>query len=1793
MANLSRSVILNILGINKQAKAAIDEVNVAADKLENRDASLKIGADIKDALAKIAAITKSLDSLSLQSRAPRVSLNIDPAILEAAKLKAMLDKLQSSVTEPVVTLNIDPALVKAAEMRTMLDNISADIAKISTQKIDPKIDLNSGRVLAQIEAIKIALDSIKSRAVSLGIDTGTLGMSSVEQAFAKMKAAAANAYASVDNSARRAASGVDYLNNSLLRSFVTWGKSFSMIEQGTGTFGTFSNRVKLFAGIFEGLLPSFLKGVTYIHLIGDAIIEVAAVLIPAAVAFGAFVLAATQGVQQVTQKVKAMYVVTEATGQKVGFLGGQFKKVQNAVEPAVIQLFGDALNVVNAGSGTFTRLATGAAGVLTQLAARFVAAATSGKGLGAIIANNAVPDLKMVGEVIANVAGSIGKLLSAMPGVAQVLLKIAVGVSGFIEKVLGAISGILKFALAFHAIWLYGGLAITVISRLAAWIGATLIPSIVRGVIVVQSFIAGFLGLTAAATDAAIAEKGAMVAALASNPLVQLLAIAAAVALIAIYWHKADDGASAYISHLEHGLNNLSASNAIIKINADIGALNSKLSEARTTTVHLTNEMNSSFTQSVKSVGLAAASSAKVGAASNQQYQAGINASKQATVEFSGAIKNLTGEQDNLLKAAAILTKQGFNYAQSVGVMDLAGVKANQTFAEMVIEINGLVRGYEAMGVKGGMLQNAVAAVNLQEQQQSSKVQALTQAYSNFITLVTGSETALTTFAQGLKQQQQQAHASGASMNGLNAASMTLRGTFSQNITQATDLYNALTTQAAASGHSAKANALLSASGKDLVRSMLDQARGSKSATAQLFALAQIAGFKGPDSFKALDKWVGNSSHSMANLSSNTSKLTVMSAGLTKDVNNLTNALSGAYNKEMAIAILRSSHMQQAFQAMSNAAFKAHGAIDPQLTNAADNLIKRLLLVTHSTTVSHNEFLTFALALGLTKNQADQLWASYAKGHGITTGLNTATGESKVKFDATAHSLGITKAAADALWASETRGKTDTGNLNNIFEDFKNKIDVVHSSAGTLTSGLVEMDAKLIKNGASATQVAGYMNRLLKPALDSSSASTRDLARDAIDAADKLLKIPTHVNTTITESGTGKFVEHIAGISAGQGGNSSIVQAFNNNKLAGPTHGAKGMLVPGHGNADNVPIYATPGEAVVPKHLVPHIAPFLARNNVPGFEHAKGEGATPFVPWHHWQHMAQGGVVGAGSMPNTSAFEATQVADFAQMATANFLSNIVAANNAAYKKFQSMFILGGGPVTGGYIAIGRWLMAHGLTRAAAAGITGTIAGESGGDPEAQGSGGGGLIGWTPLGSAYPYKNIITGNRAVDLGHQLVDLMAYMAANGSVANMNSFSNPIAAADNWSRQYERPAVPLSDVRPSIVMGVYRALGGGSLVSKAPGSHAPGVGGVNVNPRRHARGGIISEPVFGVGLRTGTPMTFAENGPEMVIPHMARGGYINPLRNISGLGAGRVDMGVDYSGHGPVQALGSGVVVHTGIGGSTGWGPPNGVAPGGWVSYRLTDGPAAGRIVYVAEGIFPSVHAGEHIRAGQNIARMVAPIETGWASGIGTSTLSQTQGGAGGVTGTATGENFARLLVALGARRPTSYFSQPGRWLAGHMPRGLPEWPGALNNGDSGHSHDHHHGIAGGSSHHHHPTPPLAGGTNLAGLHDWQINMVKGFVDILTISRAMGSVKKHRAGGVISEPIFGLGLHTGVPYSFGEDGAEIIHPMSANHGMGNTTIINVMVQGDTDPDGAALRIVQKLKDYKRHKGMSTLNL
>jgi hypothetical protein len=174
-----------------------------------------------------------------------------------------------------------------------------------------------------------------------------------------------------------------------------------------------------------------------------------------------------------------------------------------------------------------------------------------------------------------------------------------------------------------------------------------------------------------------------------------------------------------------------------------------------------------------------------------------------------------------------------------------------------------------------------------------------------------------------------------------------------------------------------------------------------------------------------------------------------------------------------------------------------------------------------------------------------------------------------------------------------------------------------------------------------------------------------------------------------------------------------------------------------------------------------------------------------------------------------------------------------------------------------------------------------------------------------------------------------------------------------------------------------------------------------------------------------------------------------YINPLRAVMRLRARRIDMGVDYSGSGPIVAIGTAKVITAGYfpGPKRCWGRTCAPAPGGWVAYRLRGGPFKGKYVYAVENITVRVKAGQIVRRGQTIATLhqgSPNLEIGWAAGHAAETLAVARhhqcactdpGGWSSIEG----RNFNMFLEWLGA--PPGQLQQAPRQ---HMPRGWPRLP-----------------------------------------------------------------------------------------------------------------------------------------------------
>ena len=121
-------------------------------------------------------------------------------------------------------------------------------------------------------------------------------------------------------------------------------------------------------------------------------------------------------------------------------------------------------------------------------------------------------------------------------------------------------------------------------------------------------------------------------------------------------------------------------------------------------------------------------------------------------------------------------------------------------------------------------------------------------------------------------------------------------------------------------------------------------------------------------------------------------------------------------------------------------------------------------------------------------------------------------------------------------------------------------------------------------------------------------------------------------------------------------------------------------------------------------------------------------------------------------------------------------------------------------------AIVTFLLAHGYSHNAAAGIAGNMYQESKGNPESEGMGGGGLIGFTPLPGGY-----VTGNPAADLQTQLEAVLTYNQQwSGYLPELNGAASPADAASIYVTDFERAGIPAASTREASAQAVASACG-----------------------------------------------------------------------------------------------------------------------------------------------------------------------------------------------------------------------------------------------------------------------------------------------------------------------------------------------------------------------------------------------
>lgn len=745
-----------------------------------------------------------------------------------------------------------PIGADAAKLNAAIAAAQAKIATLTSKTSDLQLDANTTALTAKIAALqaqsaKLAA-SMGTMTADVDIRAASTKILALDAQVTVLKDAATKIRLDADISAMTAKLALAQAEVKTVGDTATTG--------GTRAFGPWFNlwsligrKVNLFGGAFG--TTAIIGTIGAIHLLVQGILEVGAVVIPAAVALGAFGIAAASTVSDIVKSEQAMLTVTTALGGSFPGLTSGLQHFTDSVKPQVYILFGEALNTINAHAGLFQQLATGAGRVLDSLGAR-AENALGGNGLNGLVSKG-VSDLQLLGDIIANVFGIFGNVLKVLPGYAQLLFTALRDVTGALEAITGssAVQGLLSVGLAMHGAILYSGLLVTALLLLRGPIVALGSLFVTAGLALAAYVESVIVAEGATATFAAILAPLALV-----NPFVWVAAGIGLLVGLAIWLGNVKTAArqayDAIISQVNASTTFTSANTALAQ------GLQQTNEQLKSTPKYIT----------VTTVGM----------------HGQMSTIRELNSQYTGLTdnqKNLSATQVTLNSRMAELTKITGSQSSALADLNSIGVKAgavatesDAAFKSQVTQIQALVTAETQLaGFTGGpalAAQNALTNVFLNEQLPA--IQKVVQAEGNLLSVITGGQVAFNNFQQSIQGTTAKfvspsgladaATLAKGNLSGLNQQSLAFSNTlYNQSIPAAQKLIGSLQEQNISQKN--LTTVVATAAGQ-----MTAYTGKNTEANSVIVSLINNALGPGTVSLKTLKTWVDNNSTSMTGFSS-------------------------------------------------------------------------------------------------------------------------------------------------------------------------------------------------------------------------------------------------------------------------------------------------------------------------------------------------------------------------------------------------------------------------------------------------------------------------------------------------------------------------------------------------------------------------------------------------------------------------------------------------------------------------------------------------------------------------------------------------------------------------------------------------------------------------------------------------------------------------------------------------------------------------------------------------------------
>lgn len=1031
--------------------------------------------NINRVIAKFYSIEAGVKAIEQAASNMKADFNATEANAVLAQLGAGVGKISEELATMRAGIEDSSALAKLVALQARALKLAKQLENMPVTADTLPFQAQMFKLAAEVEAFKKSLETpMAAFGGSVYRPTGaptvtTQNDNQLHAMGADLEAVAAKAYAAQAGTLAflNATKDTGPVVTAAAGALEFFGRQQSMIiaSNAGGWWGNLNTKIRLFGGLLDGVLPDFAKAISLWHLGADVIFEFAAAWVPALIAVGTFAAYAYPVGEKIYGQWKNVNTILDGVGGKLPDLGTSFDQVERAIEPSILEAFGEYMMVIGKNAAPLGAALTKVGKVVDDWGASLVGwAGRAQKSFDSIVSVGA-KDLAMIGYGFEQVFRILGTLFKDTPGYVRILLAVGDAFLTITADVVQFLSPLIKAGLYVHGFIVYVGLAVTALIALGRAVSAGAITAFLTrtGYDLAESgtaaetasgkfskfgtAIGALAGNIAGAganafrygkslfqigDDAEHTGVGARIGAAGSKLLGDTLgiipfgAVGAAVGALAIAvgvglffaFHRSVDAATQFNKQIQNMIASSNAANIMSNLQLGLAESSQKLAAANVQVAQ--GEANLVVLRDHARKGLEGYGKAQIEENSGQ-------------AKYLQGLQSVASETGTYVSRMNELTKVFGSTGAAQEALNLSGIKAgdiatenNSKWSTTLIELQALAKGYGYMGQQAGAAGNQLDALNIASGTTTKNIQTLTQAESAWVTMVSSGDSAFTAFEQGQQtlagalksgdksgatltvtvgKLREQYSLAGAAMNGTSQAALAARQAFDAQLSAGVTLYGNLQTLAAASGNTKAAQYELARAGKDIIAQLLPMAAGSKQATAELYGLAQVAGYTGRDNFQDLAKWVGKTQGAEADLNSQQSRLTISMANISVAAKNLGNALNTSLVSAEANVIAKTFGLDSAIQNLAVNALKTHSAVNAAAISFSGEYVSALVRSGDSTSDAKQKLNAYLASLGYSKSAIAtidaQLHDSVGQWNKYTNAVNQNAHSAQVNAKAT------------------------------------------------------------------------------------------------------------------------------------------------------------------------------------------------------------------------------------------------------------------------------------------------------------------------------------------------------------------------------------------------------------------------------------------------------------------------------------------------------------------------------------------------------------------------------------------------------------------------------------------------------------------------------------------------------------------------------------------------------------------------------------------------------------------------